>query len=130
VNGSGRILIVDSGEKPHGSLAEELIGLGYRVQTASSEQEALAMARLVPFDCVVTDYRLPESDCDRLITETRQCRPATQVIVVDAAADTQRYMEVMNEGAFDYFPPWTRREEVLSQIHRAVDVSQAGRSPS
>jgi two-component system, sensor histidine kinase SagS len=79
-----RILVADSDERVRRS-AHSLLGrYGCVVETARDGQEALTMARLSPYDAVLTDIRLPDLSGYDSYCRFRQLQPTAQVILMTA----------------------------------------------
>jgi CheY-like chemotaxis protein len=66
------------------SLLEEV---GYRVQIASNGEEGLKLFESLPFDVVVTDYRMPRMDGAELIKRIRQVNPNARIILLSGFVD-------------------------------------------
>jgi len=77
-----RILLVD--DNPHGLAARKslLEEEGYRVVTTTSGEDALQAFEQIPFDLMVTDYRMPNMDGSVLIERIRAIRPAMRIILL------------------------------------------------
>jgi CheY-like chemotaxis protein len=79
-----RVLVADSDERVRKS-AHSLLGRhGCVVETARDGQEALTMARLSPYDAVLTDIRLPDLSGYEAFARFREMQPAAQVILMTA----------------------------------------------
>ena len=99
---TGRVLVVDDHRQARESMSDVLRQAGHQVACCSSGAEALeAMARQ-PFDCVVTDMKMPGMTGIDLIVQIEQRRAAVQVVMVTAHATVATAVEAMRHGAFDY----------------------------
>ena len=76
------ILLVD--DNRNGLIARKSVlqEVGYRVQLASSGEEALQVFAAHRFDLVVTDYRMPCINGAELIQRLRKIRPDIPVILI------------------------------------------------
>jgi DNA-binding NtrC family response regulator len=80
------ILVVDDELLIRWSLSETLVAAGHAVveaQDGASAIRALQQASRAP-DVVLLDYRLPDSNDLRLLTEIRRIAPGAQVIMMTA----------------------------------------------
>lgn len=83
-----RILVVDDEEMVAIALREGLARLpNCDVSMATSAQEALYLFEKEPFDVVITDYRMPDSDGMTMVARMQQQRPRTMAVVITAYAD-------------------------------------------
>jgi two-component system cell cycle sensor histidine kinase/response regulator CckA len=82
--GTETILLVEDEELLRHLVAEMLSDLGYRVLSASSGTEALAMAPNVSGEIhvLITDVLMPEMDGTKLAESLRSQRPSLKVLFV------------------------------------------------
>jgi two-component system NtrC family sensor kinase len=99
--GDGRILIVDD-EKPVRKLFASCLGERYSCVTAADAQEALVRLAGGPFALVITDVNMPGLSGVELLRRTVEHFPDTAVIMVSGVDRTQRVLDAMRVGAFDY----------------------------
>jgi DNA-binding NtrC family response regulator len=80
------VLVVDDEPLIRWSLAEMLGDQGYAVTEAVDGRMALAAIEgtAEPFDVVLLDYRLPDSNDLRLLERVRSLAPSSQVIMITA----------------------------------------------
>ena len=95
-----RILIVDD-EEPVRKLFSIFLGESYPCETASSADEALALARQ-PYALVVTDIIMPGRNGTEFLREIVARYPDTAVIIASGIDRTQRVLDAVRLGAFDY----------------------------
>jgi CheY-like chemotaxis protein len=84
---TAKILLVDDnrdGIIVRRTLLEEQ---GYQVQSASDGEEGLKIFRCLPFDVVVTDYRMPVMSGIDLIRHIRAEKPFTPVILLSGLVE-------------------------------------------
>lgn len=81
------ILLVDDNE--HGNLARRQVleGLGYRVKTTTSAENAIGLFGQESFDLVVTDYKMSNMTGVDLIAALRAVRPSVPTILLSGFAD-------------------------------------------
>jgi DNA-binding NtrC family response regulator len=81
-----RILLVDDEALIRWAAAETLTAQGHSVVEAVDARSTLATLRNAeaPFDVVLLDYRMPDSNDLTLLAAIRRAAPTTQVILVTA----------------------------------------------
>jgi CheY-like chemotaxis protein len=99
-----RILVVDD-ERKNRQLIEVMLGAdGYRVQCATSGDEALAMVAAEPPDLILLDVMMPGMDGYRVATKIKS-DPATEhipVVMVSALDDRNSRTHALNVGAAEF----------------------------
>ncbi|MCA1635209.1 MAG: sigma-54 dependent transcriptional regulator [Acidobacteria bacterium] len=116
-----KILVVDD-EASITSALELILGeKGYEVETAKSVGEATALLRRGrPFDLVLTDLRLPDSDGIDLLTRVKGETPDTQVIVMTAHGSLEITIEAIKRGAYYYVEKPFTPDQILLLAERAL----------
>jgi DNA-binding NtrC family response regulator len=116
-----RILVVDDETSITSALELILTEKGYEVETAKSVGEASArLRRGRPFDLVLTDLRLPDSDGIDLLTRVKGETPETQVIVMTAHGSIEITIEAIKRGAYYYVEKPFTPDQVLMLAERAL----------
>jgi|SRR5436190_4346155 len=97
-----RILVVDDEPLIRWSLIETLQARRCQVVEAADARAALAVIgdSVRPFDVVILDYRLPDSDDLSLLRSIRQRTPGTQVILMTAFGTPEVARDAIDLGAF------------------------------
>jgi CheY-like chemotaxis protein len=96
-----RILIVDDEALIRWSLVETLSGCGHVVVEAGDAASAVqaVTAAAVPFDVVLLDFRLPDSNDLALLSRLRQLAPATRIILMTAYSTPEILQAGLDLGA-------------------------------
>ena len=96
----GRVLIVDDEALVRWSLAETLSDRGYTVTEAADGLSALkAISESShPFDVVLLDYRLPDSNDLNLLANVRRLAPDSQVIMITAHSSPELIRDATDLG--------------------------------
>jgi DNA-binding NtrC family response regulator len=97
-----RILIVDDEALIRWSLFETLSGCGHVVVEAGDALGALeaVAAAAVPFDVVLLDFRLPDSNDLALLSRLRRLAPATRIILMTAYGTPEILQAALDLGAY------------------------------
>lgn len=124
-----RLLLIDDDEDFASSLLSVLEASGYRVRRAEDGESGVQLAGDEPFDLVLCDIRMPGIDGMQVLECIRAARPQMPVILMTAFSTTQRAIESMKGGAFDYFMKPFDPPELLHVIRRALQASSATARP-
>jgi DNA-binding NtrC family response regulator len=97
-----RVLIVDDESLIRWSVAEALRACGHRVIEAADAASALAAisSEAEPFDAVMLDLWLPDSNDLSLLAAIRRVAPSTAVVMMTAYGTQEDAMNAMALGAF------------------------------
>ncbi len=117
-----RILAIDD-QLYFRSLIEGLLSdEGYSVQTAAGDVHARrVIEREGPFDLVIMDLVMPETDGVELVSELRERHPAQEVIVLTGIGDVRSVVSAMKRGAADYLLKPIDREGLLQSIGSVLE---------
>lgn len=107
-------------------LTKYLIGSGYHVISASSGEEAMALALSEAPPIVVTDFNMPGMDGLELCRSLRSHEGIrfVYVIIITASSEISRLVEAFDAGADDFIPKPIKREELLSRLRAGERISQ------
>ncbi|MFW5875306.1 MAG: sigma-54-dependent transcriptional regulator [Myxococcota bacterium] len=118
-----RILICDD----EASL-REMLGVLFRRQgheVDASEGVAAALERIrgtgPPYDVVITDLMMPDGSGMDVLEAARATDEAIQVVMITAYATTERAVEAMRKGAYDYIQKPFRNDELLATVEKALE---------
>lgn len=92
----------------------------YQVATSFSAAEAFKKMKASPFEVILTDVRLPDSDGLEVLLEVKSNYPTAQVIVMTNYAEINMAVKAMKNGAFDYVSKPFRPEAILQTIENAL----------
>jgi DNA-binding NtrC family response regulator len=118
---SVHLLIVDDDRVTLDLLKEVLLKEGYRVSTASSGEEAIALGMDHLFDIVITDVRMGNKDGMEVLKSFKKTSPETSVIMITAFGSMDTAIEAIREGAFDYISKPFKLEEIKFTIKRSLE---------
>jgi DNA-binding NtrC family response regulator len=115
------ILIIDD-ELDLRLLLEKLLKLeGYKVQKASSGEEALEIINKEDFSIILADVRLPDINGLDLICKIKLLNPLCEIIVLTAYGTIEDGVRAIKEGAFDYITKGDEDNKIIPLVARAVE---------
>ena len=104
----------------------------FRVDTAESAEEALLQFSKIPFDAIISDYLMPETDGITLLKSVRQCEPDIPFIFFTGRGREDVVIEALNNGADFYIlkgaDPKARFGELMDKVRQAVNNRQEERA--
>ncbi len=115
-----RILVVDDELSIRLVLTEQLGQEGYRVTTAASGEEALAVLQEDSFDLILLDLKMPGIDGLQVMEEARVLAPDTAVIMLTAHATLDSAIEAMRRGGHDYLIKPAGSEQILASVEKGL----------
>jgi len=116
--GTSRVLVVDDEPQIIRGLRVILTNAGYRVEEATTKEEALAAASIRPPDAIVLDLVLPDGDGIEVCTDIRRWSQVP-IVVLSAVGDERQKVRALDAGADDYVTKPFGSEELLARM-RAV----------
>jgi two-component system response regulator HydG len=122
-----RVLVVDDEALIRWSLAETLTDDGLSVAEAKDGESALRMlADAGPFDVVVLDYRLPDSNDLNLLASIRRAAPETAVVMMTAFGTPEMSNAALQLGAYRVVAKPFDMHEMTELVWQAHRPAQAG----
>src|SRR5512141_2865807 len=95
-----RVLVVDDEPLIRWSVVETLMDRGFEVVEAGDGRSAVTAIDGDPFDVVLLDFRLPDSNDLTLLSTIRRQSPASQVILMTAYGTPEVTKGALDLGAF------------------------------
>jgi len=96
------ILVTDDEVTTLKTLSAGLEDMGYKVATAVTGQEALALIRRQLFSIVIADIKLPDISGLEILETAKELNPETAVIMITGHASIETAVDAINEGAYAY----------------------------
>src|ERR671928_215752 len=115
-----RILVVDDDDLVRKLFALSL-GDRYPCETASSTDEALARMASESFALVISDVVMPGRSGIELLREITARHPDTIVVMVSGIDRTQRVLDAVRLGAYDYLLKPCDLDVLSMTVERALD---------
>ena len=120
-----RLLFVDDEERIV-NLLRMMFRSEYEVHTATSGQQALAIAAAHPIDVIVSDQRMPGMEGIELLSRMHKQSPGTMRILLTGYADLSAIVGSVNDGEVFRFinKPWNH-DEIKEIIASAAEAARA-----
>ncbi len=122
--GAIHILAVDDDGVACDLLREVLEQEGYAVNTATTGQAAMQLAREVPFDLALIDIRMPDISGIEVLKALKRANPQMPVLMLTAYSSMDTTIEAIREGAYDYLSKPCKMEELTITVKRALEQYQ------
>jgi len=119
-NSDTKILIADDDDSLRRVLEFQLQQAGFAVVAAANGAEALEMFSGEDFDCVITDWRMPQLSGLEFIQRAGAIRSETPIIVITAFGDVETAVAAMRSGAFDFISKPFDRQAIMMTVGRAL----------
>ncbi|MEM9067798.1 MAG: sigma-54 dependent transcriptional regulator [Myxococcota bacterium] len=117
-----RVLVCDDEASLREMLRILLSRQGHQVEVAKGTQDAIAaLQRADPFDAVITDLLMPGGSGLDVLAAARKRSESTQVIVITAFTSTQRAVEAMRQGAYDFLEKPFQNDVLLATLDKALE---------
>ncbi len=95
---AGRILVLDDEENYAEMLQELLRENNYRVDMATRPERAIDQLEEIPYDLVISDYKMPVMDGADFLKRARELYPNLPFILVSGLMNTPELVKVANMG--------------------------------
>ena len=99
----------------------ELKSQGFEVTTASSGTDGVEQLKKQDFDVVLTDLNMPDINGIEMVRQSRSIRPLTEILVVTGDDSSERAVEAIREGAFDYILKPVDFDKLFTSVRNAVE---------
>ncbi len=115
-----KILVIDDDKSICESLSLYLTEEGYAVGTAYSGQEGLRKIQTEPWNVIILDIFLSDSDGMDILQRIRESAPDSSVIMITAFHDMPTTVKAMKLGAMEYIHKPLEIDELQAAIERAL----------
>jgi Response regulator containing CheY-like receiver, AAA-type ATPase, and DNA-binding domains len=115
-----RILIIDDEINICTLLSKFLSKHGFKVDSTMTGAQALKMIKEEPYDLILCDYRLKDTDGAKLLNDIHQISPQTVVIIITGYTDVRIAVEMVKNGAYDYISKPLYPDEILNLVNKAL----------
>jgi excisionase family DNA binding protein len=115
-----RILVVDDEASIRDLLAKTLGLAEYDVDAAPDGRSALERMRMISYDLLITDLKMPGMDGLTVIREARRLKPDVPVIIITGFSTEASAIEAVNLGVSGYLTKPFRVPRVLAAAAKAL----------
>jgi DNA-binding NtrC family response regulator len=118
---SVRILVVDDDQAMCQLLTDLLREEDYEIEVAHDGESAIETFQTGRFDLVITDLMMPKMKGIELVERLREIDAGTLVLLITAFGTIESAVEAMRAGAFHYVTKPFHNDEIILQVHRALE---------
>lgn len=93
---AGRILVLDDEENYAKMLQDLLCEHNYRVDMATCPERAITLLEEIPYDLIISDYKMPVMDGSDFLRRSRELYPDLPFILVSGLMSTPELVKVAN----------------------------------
>lgn len=125
-----RILVVEDDKKIASFVVKGLKQSGFAVDHSPDGEQALLMARTVPYDAAVLDLMLPKLDGLALLQMLRREGLQTPVLILSAKASVDDRIRGLQAGGDDYVTKPFAFSELLARIQALIRRATQASEPT
>ena len=118
------ILVIDDQKTVCYSLQRLLQAEGYEVVTETNGEKAMELVAGISPDLVIMDVRMPEIDGLDALGRIKESHPEVQVIMMTAFSTTEKAIQAMKLGAYDYLLKPFDNDELLIRVRGAIKAKE------
>jgi excisionase family DNA binding protein len=118
--GRPRVLVVDDEPAIRDLLTKTLALAEYDVESAPDGRTAIERLRIIPYDLLITDLKMPGLDGLSVIREARRLRADIPVIIITGFSTEASAIEAVNLGVSGYLTKPFRVPRVLAAAAKAL----------
>jgi excisionase family DNA binding protein len=118
--GRSRVLVVDDEATIRDLLSKTLALAEYDVDLAPDGRSALERLRIIPYDLLITDLKMPGVDGLAVIREARRLKADIPVIIITGFSTEASAIEAVNLGVSGYLTKPFRVPRVLAVAAKAL----------
>jgi excisionase family DNA binding protein len=115
-----RVLVVDDEATIRDLLSKTLALAEYDVDIAPDGRTALERLRMIPYDLLITDLKMPGVDGLTVIREARRLKADLPVIIITGFSNEASAIEAVNLGVSGYLTKPFRVPRVLAAASKAL----------
>jgi len=115
------LLIAEDNKVMRKSLKSTFEVLGHSVEVCTNGKEAIEAIKKNKYDCIITDYKMPEADGMEVLLCIRESSPQIPVIIITAFGDVEKAVEAMKCGAKDYITKPFTQNEIVYRVNKILE---------
>jgi two-component system, OmpR family, response regulator len=128
-NATVRVLVVEDEPKMAALIRRGLVEEGYAADVARTGEDAVWMARSVPYDAVVLDVMLPDLDGFAVCRDLRAGGVWSPILILTARDAVEDRVAGLDSGADDYLTKPFSFTELLARLRALARRGPAERPP-
>ena len=117
-----KVLLVDDEKDFVEVLAERLQNRGFEVRQAFNGEDAINLLNQQDAGVVILDVLMPGKDGVQTLSEIKQLKPLTEVIMLTGYGTIETAIQGMKFGAYDYLMKPTETEDLVAKINKAYKL--------
>jgi DNA-binding response OmpR family regulator len=126
-----RVLVVEDEPRLAQNIGAALHdGPGYAVDVCHDGEEALLYCATADYDLVVLDLMLPKKPGQEVLRRLRQRDGATPVLILTAVSETQKTIDLLDQGADDYMTKPFDLGELIARARALIRRGKGVRQPA
>lgn len=122
---ANKALIIDDESFTLELFEYELKSQGFEVTTASSGTQGIESLKKQDFDVILTDLNMPDITGIEMVKNSKSIRPHTEILVVTGDDSSEKAVEAIREGAFDYILKPVDFDKLFTSVRNAVESKRA-----
>lgn len=122
-NALPKILVIDDDKLIRWSLKEILSQEGYGVDTSDTVEEAIDLARSVPYHLIIADLEIHEENGIDMLKKIKEFRPDVQTIILSAYPKQRILPEFVDLNVFSIIEKPFKSEHLLATAIEALDAT-------
>jgi len=119
---AGRILVLDDEENYAEMLQDLLRGHNYQVDMATRPERAIDQLEEIPYDLVISDYKMPVMDGADFLKKARELYPNLPFILVSGLMNTPELVKVANMSVTLVMEKPLDTEAFLSHVSKFAEA--------
>jgi len=124
VTAKAHILIVDDEANTLASLARAFRLAGHEAVVCDNAERALELARLQPFDLILSDVVMPRRDGLSLLEDLKTAGVAAPVVMMSGQAHIEMAVRATRLGALDFLEKPLSTEKLLVTVENALKLTR------
>lgn len=117
-----RIMLVDDEENILKALQRVLRNKGWDIETYSDPFDALKRLQTINFDLIISDYRMPEMDGVKFLTQAKGINADSIRIILSGYTDLESLMDGINKAEIYRFlcKPW-QEYDLVTTVNKSLE---------
>jgi len=113
-----KVLLADDEKLITVTLGDALRAAGFEVTVVADGEQAIQALRTDPFDCVISDVRMPRADGMTVLRTVKEIQPRCHVLLMTTYASVDSAVAAIKEGAYHYVQKPFFNEDVVAELKK------------